>query len=346
MLPLDSDHKRLFGFYFIAGLVLFHCGCQGQPKAKLIRYRQTRLHLGTIVHLNVCATPNDRQRMDQAFSRTWAMFDHIYARMSPWDPESDVFRINHTYPQPVQVDCVTYKVIEAAVHYSALTNGAFDITVLPLDSLWSDHQTKRIIPDHQLLLEKKQYVGSHYLKLIPPDRVQRLSPNTRVDLGGIAKGYAIDEAARIFREEGFHDFYIEAGGDVYGGGVNCQGRPWQIGIRHPRQPRKIFDVLALNDMAATTSGDYVRFFVVDEQRWSHIINPITGYPQRGVASATVVAPRAMTADALSTALCILTHRMGLPIIEAMGPGYAALILEEDADGRLRSYPSERYVKYR
>ena len=330
---------------FVVGIGISGCRTRADQASKRIQYRQSRLQLGTLVNLNVCATEEDAPRLGRAFNRIWSRFDEIYALMSLHKSGSDILRLNSTYPQPVRIDPTTYRLIESAVLLGRLTRGAFDITIRPLALTWSHGQSQQSIPSHQVIFDRIRYVGDEYLRLIPPDQVQRLSDKVQVDLGGIAKGYAIDEAARLFREEGFSDFFIDAGGDVYCGGVNCRGQPWQIGIRHPRQPKKIIDVVFLQDMAATTSGDYARFYIIEGQKWSHIINPITGYPQKGVASATVMAPDAMTADALSTAFCVLPPRTSIPIIDKMGPQYAAFILQQTEDGRLIKKQSQYYTQF-
>ncbi len=322
------------------------CARRADGPEGLSSYRQSRLHLGTIVHLTVIAEKKDDARLDEAFRRVWSRLDDIYAIMTQEGERSDVAKINRAYPHPVRVDDATYAVIAAAGRLSDLTRGAFDITVYPLIKLWGYWQQEGIGPRHEEILAVQEHIGNRFLRLIPPDKVQRLDPQTGIGLGGIAKGYAVDEAARIFRDEGFDNFYIEAGGDIYCGGVNADGRPWRIGIRHPRQPRRIIDVLLLSDMAVTTSGDYERFYFIHQQRWSHIINPITGYPQRGIVSATVIAPRAMTADALSTALCVLPPRVGLPIIDRLGQGYAALVMQESDKGSFIPKTSARYEEFK
>jgi len=143
-------------------------------------------------------------------------------------------------------------------------------------------------------------LGVSSLAFLPGNQVRLTKKNVEIDLGGIAKGYALDEGARILRENGFRNFLIDAGGDVFAGGCNCESQPWKIGLRDPRNPQKVLDVLYLSNMAVTTSGDYERYYKISGQRWSHIMNPITGYPSQGILSTTVVAPVAQESDAFST----------------------------------------------
>ena len=167
-------------------------------------------------------------------------------------------------------------------------------------------------------------------------------------IAGIAKGYAIDEAARIFRQYGVENFYIDAGGDVYAGGVNCSGEKWRIGLRHPSGDDELLDIIHVSNQAVTTSGNYAQFYEIEGRLYSHIIDPRTGFPQEYVTSATVIAPTAETADALSTALCVLTPREGIELILSQDNrhegDYAALIITTDQDSAYERFETENYKK--
>ena len=165
-------------------------------------------------------------------------------------------------------------------------------------------------------------------------------------MGGIAKGYAVDEAARVFREKGIDSFFIDAGGDVYAGGRNCVGKPWRIGIRDPRDSKNIIDVVEVIDGAVATSGDYEQYYEIRNQRWSHIIDPSSGYPQKEVISATVIAPSAMRADALATALCVLGVRLGTDHIDELGKKYASLMIIDKRTDGIKKISSHEYNNYR
>ena len=214
---------------------------------------------------------------------------------------------------------------------------------MPLVSLWRNAQKSGALPTSKEILNAKASVGMNNIKLMPENMVEMLNPNTKIDLGGIAKGYAIDEIARVLRNHGFEDFFIDAGGDLYAGGNSCKGRPWKIGVRDPRDKSKIVDAISVSNAAVVTSGDYERFFEIDGRKWSHIINPVSGYPQKGVASATVIAPNATMADALATSLCVLMPEKGTSLIESLGKGYASFVMTQGAGNTIIKYKSKRYM---
>ena len=135
---------------------------------------------------------------------------------------------------------------------------------------------------------------------------------------------------------------IDAGGDIYVGGRNCENKLWRIGVRDPRDKTKIIDVLELTDSAITTSGDYEQYHEVVGKQWSHIMNPLTGYPQEKVSSATVIAPKASWADALSTALCVLGPQEGIALIEKRGEDFAGLIMIKESKNQIKTYASKQY----
>lgn len=324
--------------FVLAGLILA-AGCsQQEAKGHLIKSRETKLLMGTVVQLDVCHQPRQESQRDKAYKQVWERLKEIHWRMSVFNDESDVARINHSYQKPVAVGVDTYLLIKTAAHFSKLTGGAFDITVWPLIALWKKGEEENHIPSRERIKEAQKAVGMENIRLLSGEsRVTILSPHTRVDLGGIAKGYAVDEAARIFRENGFSQFFIDAGGDIYVGGRSCENKPWRIGIRDPRDPTELIGAIELEDSAITTSGDYEQYYEIEGQKWSHIMNPITGYPQKGVVSATVIAPSATEADALSTALCVLSPHRGISLIDSMGEKYAGLVITPlSGDGIKRS----------
>ena len=142
------------------------------------------------------------------------------------------------------------------------------------------------------------------------------------------------------------NFFIDAGGDIYVGGKNCSGEPWRIGIRDPRDRSKIIDIVNVADKAVATSGDYEQYYQIQDQVWSHIINPITGYPQKDVISATVIAQSAIEADALATALCVLGQDRGTEHINALEKPYASLIIVKCESETIKKFASEEYEKYK
>ncbi len=218
-----------------------------------------------------------------------------------------------------------YAVVASAVGWARRTAGAFDPTVAPLLDLWDIPSGPHPPPSPGALAEVLGRTGWHRVRLDEEGRWVDLG-GTEIDLGGIAKGYAIDRAVEALRSAGARDFLVDAGGDLYLAGTKG-GRPWRIAIQHPRADRYLRIVEPLEG-ALVTSGDYERFFEWDGQRFHHILDPRTGEPARGCQSVTVWAPAAVDADALATAVFVLGPEEGLRLLERE-PGVEGLIVASD-----------------
>lgn len=212
----------------------------------------------------------------------------------------------------------------AEVHWAS--DGCFDITVAPLSRIWGFLDCVQRVPEQALIDEALQKVGMEGVKLEPASI--SLPPGVELDWGGIAKGYGIDLASRALQERGIEQGFINAGGDLFCWGKNPEGKPWKIGIKHPRQAGYL-GILEISCMGAATAGDYQRFFLADGIRYHHIFDPKTGYPARGKQSVTVVGPEALKCDALSTALFVSSQP---EYILSKYPEYGAVIM--DSEGRI------------
>ena len=327
--------RQIF-FIFLFFVIM---GCQARESDTVRMHSESRVALGTFVRVDVCHEPQQTSTLGEALARVWQRLSDINALMSAHDDESDIGRLNRADTRPVRIHADTYHVLRTALEYSQLTDGAFDVTVKGLVDLWREAAEKNEMPPPERIHSARTAVGMDNLVFVGDNTVRLYNENTRVDLGGIAKGYAVDEAARILRDEGFEHFLIDAGGDLFAGGRNCRGRVWRIGIRDPRDTNRIIDTIAVSDAAVTTSGDYMQFFDVQGERLPHIINPQTGHPHTEAASATVVAPTAQEADALSTALCVMGGARGVLLIDEHFSGRAAALVYERATDGLKRYES-------
>ncbi|HQO58362.1 MAG TPA: FAD:protein FMN transferase [Candidatus Omnitrophota bacterium] len=322
-------------------------GCARVGPVQPRRATQTKVLMGTYVTVDVCYERAEAVALSNAYHDVWARLEEVAGGMSIYDPQSEISKLNHSYPDAVSVGHDLYYILESSIRLSELTQGAFDITVSPLVHLWRDAAKEERVPSKAQIALAKDSVGVPSFELLEDQRARLLKPGTSLDLGGIAKGYAVDEAARVLRSKGFKDFFIDAGGDLYVGGQSCKGTPWRIGIRNPARKDQIIDIVEVRNQAVTTSGHYEQYFEIDGQSYSHIIDPRTGVPQKGVVSATVIAPIASEADALATALCVLTEKEGLELIEALGESYAALLIVPDPRlDNLKLMASLKYQAYR
>ncbi len=227
---------------------------------------------------------------------------------------------------PVPVSGELFELLERALQLSAASEGAFDITYESVGYLYDFRLAAR--PSADDIERRLEAINHEHVRLDPSARtVSFAQPGVRVNLGGIAKGYAVERGATLLRAAGVEYAMLNAGGDTRVLG-DRRGQPWIIGIRHPRADDAVVTRLPLVDEAISTSGDYERFFEEGGRRYHHILNPSTGEPTQGVLSVTVIGPDATLTDGLSTAVFVLGARRGLALIDATD-GYEAIVVESD-----------------
>jgi FAD:protein FMN transferase len=254
----------------------------------------------------------------------------IDGAMSPYKPESELSRINRDAGHgAVPISREMSAILSRSIEFSELSGGAFDITFAGVGHLY-DYR-RGIQPSEVELNLARGAIGYRHLILDPAERTVRFArPDVRIDLGGFAKGYAVDSGAAILRRLGIAHAVVTAGGDSHILG-DRRGRPWTIGIRDPRNAAEVVAVLPLQDVAMSTSGDYERYFERDGERCHHVIDPKTGKSPRGVRSVTVIADDGLTSEALAKCVFVMGVRDGLRLVESRA-GVDAVIV--DATGVL------------
>ncbi len=265
-----------------------------------------------------------------------AELDAVDARMSTYLKDSELSRFNRsrsTEWQPASAQLVA--VLSEALRVSELSDGAFDVTVGPVVNLWGFGPDPEIAetPSPAAIARALSVVGYRRLEVRPsPPMIRKRIPELYVDLSAIAKGYAVDRVATALGAEGARDFLVDVGGELYAAGVNARGEPWRIGIEEPAErTRAALRSVRVSDAAVATSGDYRIYVEIEGRRYSHQINPRTARPvTHRTALVSVVAPTAMEADALATALLILGSEVGLEL--ARRRGIAAYFVDREADG--------------
>jgi thiamine biosynthesis lipoprotein len=292
--------------------------------------------MGTVVHLGVFT--DDEAGALAAIDEAFAEFRRLEALMTTWREDSEVSRINaQAGIAPVRVSDETFEVLEMASRASRLSGGAFDITFYALRGLWKfDEDLEPRLPDRAELARRLPLVNYRRVRL---DRAARTVFLERrgmaINLGGIAKGYAVDRAAAILKRRGFPDAIVQAGGDLLCAGSK-DGQPWGAGIRDPRGDRDdVFAVLRLTEHAFSTAGDYERYFSIGGRRYHHILDPKTGYPAMKSRSVTLYAPTALLADALDDAVFILGWKRGLALVERV-EGAGAVIVDDRGEVHVSS----------
>lgn len=285
--------------------------------------------MGTAISLELWA--EGKALAAQAVAAVTRVMHHVDETMSPHKADSALSRINRDAARhAVPLSDEMFALLQRAQHFSALTDGAFDITYAAAGQLY-DYRAG-IAPDDDALAAALPGIGWRHLELDARERTVRFThPATRIDLGGFAKGHAVDVAARELQRIGIAHAYLSAGGDsrVIG---DRRGRPWSLGIRDPRAEGALVAVLPLEDVSVSTSGDYERCFLRDGERVHHLIDPATGRPACGARSVTVLAADGLTAEALSKTVFVLGPERGLALVERV-PGADAVVV--DAQGRLR-----------
>lgn len=245
--------------------------------------------------------------------------------MSTYKEQSEISAINGGAEQgAMPVSDELFGLIERSLDLSARSDGAFDITYDSVGYLYDFRARQR--PSEADIDERLSAIDYTLVRL---DRARRTiefaEPGVRINLGGIAKGYAVERGAAILREAGVKNALLNAGGDTRVLG-DRRGQPWIVGIRHPRVSEEVVTRIPVVDEAISTSGDYERFFEEDGRRYHHILNPATGTPTEGILSVTVIGPDATMTDGLSTTLFVLGAEAGLEFMETL-PEYEAIIVE-------------------
>lgn len=332
--PLSEEAAvgRILMFSGLRNLARRAVGATGGPPADeagagswLIREQAI---MGTSVRVELWS--GDRADGESAIAAVMDQMHAIDDTMSPFKPESELSRINReASDRPVTVSRPLYDVIARSIDFSKLSGGAFDITFASAGHLYDYRQGIR--PSDEQLARAREAIGYRNLILDAAARSVRFArPGVRIDLGGFAKGLAVDNGAAILRSRGIRNAIVTAGGDSHIVG-DRRGRPWSIGIRDPRKADAMVAVLPLTDVALSTSGDYERYFERGGIRYHHLIDPSTGKSPGGVRSVTVIAPDGLTSEGLTKSVFVMGVEKGMQLIESVDGADAVVV---DSAGHL------------
>lgn len=318
----------LFGKTFFTALFVFTLSRCAQPAPP-----RTGMALGTVCSINLFEKGTE-ERYDALFAR----LDAIEALMSANLKDSTIGQINAAAGvHPVKSDNETIKVLQEALRFARDSGGRFDPTIGPLVKLWDIGGSSPAVPDPEKIRKAGSLIDWRRVVINTEEKTVFL-PETgmRIDLGAIAKGYAADELAVMIRSWNISRAMIDLGGNIYAIGNKTGQSPWHIGIRNPEKTGGA-PVLSLymSDKSMVTSGIYERFFIENGTHYHHILDPETGYPANtGVLSVSIISPRSIEADALSTTLFLLGVRKGIDFIEGIPEAEAIFI-----DSARKVYPS-------
>jgi thiamine biosynthesis lipoprotein len=284
--------------------------------------------MGTRVSVDVWH--DDAAAGEAAVAAVMSEYRRIDELMSTYKPASEMSYINaHAGRGPVQVTPELFDLISRALELSRLTDGAFDITYESVGYLYDFRQHRR--PAADAIRARLAAINYRHVLLDAANRTIAFDhPDVRINLGGIAKGYAVERGARMLAERGIRHGLFNAGGDTRVLG-DRRGQPWMVGVRAPRDEDGVLARLPLVDEAISTSGDYERFFEENGRRYHHIINPASGSPTEGIQSVTIIGPDATMTDALSTSVFVMGLEAGMALLATL-PAYEGVVI--DATGRL------------
>jgi len=307
--------------------------------------------MGTFAH--VVAVGEDSSTAKKCVRAALEEIHKVDDLMSDYKSNSEICRINRdAHEKAVKVSEPTYEVLQRSIEFSKMTDGAFDVTVGPLVALFREAKKNKVAPSEEHIALAKSKVGFEKLKLDSNDKTVQFSDNGMLlDLGGIAKGYAIDKAIEVAQNNGAIGAMVDIGGDVRCFGLPPKGKDhWLIGLQDPNSAIKgisgggLLQVLKITDAAVATSGDYQQFVLIDGKRFSHIMDRSTGTSAEGLSSVTIIADNATDADALATSVSVMDTEKSLALIEKLPNTEAILITSQPKYEIIKTSGAEKYIK--
>jgi thiamine biosynthesis lipoprotein len=316
MLSASRGIGRTFGLLFALAALPVHAAWVSRTVDGI---------MGTRITVELWA--EDSGAGNQAIDAVMDEMRHIDESMSTFKPTSEVSKVNRLAAQePVKISPELFGLLQTALEYSRITDGAFDITYASVGFMYDFHAHTR--PTEAQIASALPAVNYHHLLLDAKTQSVRFSqPGVRIDLGGIAKGFAVDRGIEILQQRGMTRALVTAGGDSRIIGDRF-GKPWIVGIRHPDHPDQVVARIPLVDTAISTSGDYEHYFDENGVRYHHIIDPRTGHSASRVRSATVIAPTATRTDGLSKTAFVLGPDEALKIYNRL-PDVDAILIAPD-----------------
>jgi thiamine biosynthesis lipoprotein len=275
--------------------------------------------IDTFVYITVVS--DSEEKADIAIEHAFSSIERYGKLINFFSDESELSLINSNAGiQEVKVSSETIETIEKSIHIAEISGGAFDPTIGPVIKLWDFY--KKIIPSKIDINKKLTLVN--YRNIIINKRKSTVFLQVKgmlLDLGGISKGYAADLAVKTLKQSGIKSGLVAIAGDIKAFGLKPDGKPWMIGIQNPRQKIKTDEIIAkinLLDKAISTSGDYQRYFMINDERYHHLLDPKTGYPVNKCRSVSIIADKGVLTDGFSTAVFILGPEKGLELVQKIG----------------------------
>ena len=286
--------------------------------------------MGTSCRLLVMLDYRESQRAEKILDKAEFQLRYIESLASHWIEASELSRFNQATPGAFEFSKVNWEILQASKEAFEQTEGAFDVTCRPLIELWKRASEQGVLPDADAIAQARAQSSWNLIELDASERTAvRHAESAAVDVDGIAKGYAIDAALQAMVAQDVEGALVDVGGDVrvYGHSARTSGG-WRFQIKNPRSDGMLGEFVMAGEGAVCTSGDYARYREIEGKRYSHIVDPVSGYPTEQVPTVTVVAPNALQADVWATALSVLGRRG----VELLPAGVEAHLLMREAGG--------------
>jgi thiamine biosynthesis lipoprotein len=292
-----------------------------------ITYKKTASLLGSPFDITVVAIDSIH-----ANDYTNAAIDEVKRienLISDWIPTTQISTVNNnTGIQPIKVDIEVYELVERALKISKLTDGAFDISYASMDRIWKFDGSMKKMPSKEEIKKSVEKVGYHNVILNSKDTTIFLkNKGMKIGLGGIGQGYIADKIKELLKSKGCESGLVNVSGDISTWGKQLDGKPWTIGVINPMNKNKVFATFPLEDRAVETSGSYEKYVTFNGKRYSHIIDPRTGYPASGIVSISVFAKQTEMADALATGIFVMGVEIGLDFVNQI-KGLECIIVDD------------------
>jgi FAD:protein FMN transferase len=249
--------------------------------------------------------------------------------ISDWIPSSQISNVNQNSGiKPVKVDEEVFELVKRAIKISEITSGAFDISYASMDKIWKFDGSMKTMPTEDAIKKSVSKIGYKNIILDPKEQTILLkNEGMKLGLGGIGQGYIADKVKVLLQNEGCVSGIVNVSGDINAWGKQPNGKPWTVGIVNPLNKNKIFATFPLENNAVETSGSYEKFVIFNGIRYTHIIDPRTGYPAQGVVSVSVFAKQTEIADALATGIFVLGVEVGLDLVNQL-KGIECIIVDD------------------
>ncbi|MGO4906541.1 FAD:protein FMN transferase [Flavobacterium sp. W20_MBD1_R3] len=292
----------------------------------------------------VTAVANDTLKANEYIDLAVAEVKRIENLISDWIPTTQISEINRNAGlKPVKVDSEVFELVERAIKISQITNGAFDISYASMDRIWKFDGSMKVMPTEEAIKKSVAKIGYKNIILNPKDHTIFLKlEGMKLGLGGIGQGYIADKVKDLLFSKGCISGIINVSGDINAWGKQSDGKPWTVGIVNPLNKNKIFATFPLEDSAVETSGSYEKYVNFNGIRYSHIIDPRTGYPASGIVSVSVFAKQTEIADAMATGIFVLGVEVGLDLVNQI-KGLECIIVDDK--GKIHSSNGIDIKKY-